>query len=240
MKRCRRTVRKLLTFTQSEAQKLARIKDGKPGSPCPKGHLVTNTEFTKKPICTASKTYQRRKLEQLDGLGLDTAEHERQVDRVVRKVCLCEDLAAGALLLNDIDNSRPRATAVCPGPNLAYFSKISTLSEMVSHIYGRINLLNDTKRSNMFLNELKMYIEYLGKEITKVVPTPTPREIKYLQKFRQNLIDGIEYYKGLIPKIMEESIKVRETMKSDLSDLIEDLDTLVHSYQPIFTPAEAS
>ncbi len=51
--------------TKSEAQKLERIANGKPGSPCPKGYLVSNLEFTKKPLCSAATTFQKRKLAQL-------------------------------------------------------------------------------------------------------------------------------------------------------------------------------
>jgi hypothetical protein len=42
-------------------------RPGPPGSRCPKGYLVSNTEFTATPICTASRAYQRRKLEQIAG-----------------------------------------------------------------------------------------------------------------------------------------------------------------------------
>ncbi len=38
-----------------------RANDGKPGSKCTKKFLVSNTEFTKEPICTASSQYQELK-----------------------------------------------------------------------------------------------------------------------------------------------------------------------------------
>ena len=38
------------------------IEKGKPGSKCPKGFLVSNTEFTENPICTASAEYQSLKI----------------------------------------------------------------------------------------------------------------------------------------------------------------------------------
>ncbi|HQV01222.1 MAG TPA: hypothetical protein PLO59_08685, partial [Bacteroidia bacterium] len=45
----------------SEQQRLKRIQKGRPGSPCYKKFLVTNTEFTERPICTASRQYQHLK-----------------------------------------------------------------------------------------------------------------------------------------------------------------------------------
>lgn len=48
-----------------KGQLLRRIAQDRPGSNCPKGHLVANTEFTAQPICTASRAYQRRKIEQI-------------------------------------------------------------------------------------------------------------------------------------------------------------------------------
>ncbi|MBT5954279.1 hypothetical protein HOG98_06120, partial [bacterium] len=129
--------------TASESQKMERATNGNPGSPCPKGFLVSNTEFTKVPICTASKLYQRKKLAQLEEMELSSEQNEIQTKQVIDKVCLCEDLAASALIESNINNKRPLKSAVCPGPNLANFSKISSLKEMIGHIYGRLNLLNE-------------------------------------------------------------------------------------------------
>ena len=54
----------------SEKQRLERIAKGRPGSPCTLEYLATNTEFTEKPICTASRKYQHLKLKQLEEQGL--------------------------------------------------------------------------------------------------------------------------------------------------------------------------
>ena len=51
--------------SSGEAQKQERIAAGKPGSPCTKEYLVSNTEFTERPICTASRQYQRLKINEL-------------------------------------------------------------------------------------------------------------------------------------------------------------------------------
>ncbi len=212
--------------TKSEEQKLARIADGKPGSPCPKGYLVSNMEFTKKPICSAGTTFQKRKLVQLKEDMSDDPNLPKITEKVLGKACLCEDLAAGALIFYGIENKRPRMTAVCPGPNLAYFSNIVSLADMVGHIYGRVNLLNNTYRANMFVNELAMYVQYLRKEIQKTLPVVTEKQVRYFQEFRENLHNGIQYYKGLVPKFVLESKKYQETMKEELLRFQAELDRI--------------
>ncbi|NBV42608.1 hypothetical protein EBR96_07560 [bacterium] len=218
--------------SQSEQQKLARIAEGNPGSPCPKMYLVSNTEFTSKPICTASAVYQKKKIEQLKSLMLAPDVYQAEFQKVVDKACLCEDLAAGALINCNLENGRPLKSAVCPGPNLAYFSRIMTLSEMVGHIYGRWSVLNGAYRPNMFIAELKMYIDYLQNEILKVLPTPTEKQVKYLLEFKSNLVDGIVYYKGLIPQLVRETKNYQETMAEELNGLFNELETLMNKYRP--------
>jgi hypothetical protein len=141
------------------------------------------------------------------------------------------------LILNKITNKRSLSSAVCPGPNLAFFSKISTLSDMVSHIYGRLNLLNDTYRPNMFISELKMYIDYLGRELRKVAQTG--RKPEYFQEFKQNLMSGIGYYKTLIPKLTLETQHYQDLMRRDLAALKLELNAIVEHHVAIF-PAAAN
>ena len=113
----------------SDIEKDLRVMKGRPGSACPKGHLVSNTEFTPEPICTASRQYQKLKLEQLTAQNLEETEYKKRFKSVVAKACICSDLGEPALIINSIPSNVPRFTAVCPGPNIAYFSKIATLKE---------------------------------------------------------------------------------------------------------------
>ena len=220
--------------TASDALKVERAKT-KPGSPCPKGHLVNNMEFTKKPICTASATYMRLKIKQLKELALSSVEYAKQYEKILKKSCLCEDLAASSLITNDIDNKRAIATAVCPGPNMAYFDKISTLKEMAGHIYGKLNLLNDTMyRPNMFIKELSMYVDYFKDEIAKYLPEPTKKNINYCETFLTNLNDGIEYYKNLVPELVNETQKKRDAFYNDLIKLKKQLETIVEEQPTLF------
>ncbi|NQY74989.1 MAG: hypothetical protein HRT90_09540 [Candidatus Margulisbacteria bacterium] len=211
--------------TDSEKLREKRIEEGKPGSPCPKGHLISNTEFTKIPICTASKLYQRKKIEHINKQGLGIQAIKEAVRKVVAKTCLCEDLAAGSLRKYQVENKREQATAVCPGPNLAYFSKMATLKEMVGHIYGRLSLLNDLYRPNMFVSELKLYIDYLAKQMKEASPI-TEKQTAHFNAFKQNLIDGIEYYMSMVPKLVKETEPYRERMKADLISLRKELEAL--------------
>jgi hypothetical protein len=202
----------------SDLEKDLRVMHGRPGSACPESHLVSNTEFTEEPICTASRQYQKLKIDQLNTLNLDENEYKKRFDAIVVKACICHDLGQSALIKNNIPTKVPGFTAICPGPNLAYFSKITTLKEMTDHIYGRTNLLNDTPRPNMFIKELGMYVDYLKKDVTKSLGIMNGQKIKYFTEFKNNLFEGIEYYRKLFPKMMEESVEYRTKMLNDLED----------------------
>jgi len=223
--------------TESDKLKMERYEAGRPGSPCPKGHLVSNTDYSKTPVCTASQFFQKRKIEELNATLTDPQALKEAIMKVVDKTCLCEDLAAGALLKHGIISKRPLKTTVCPGPNLAYFSKVMSLTEMVGHIYGRCNMLNDTYRPNMFISELKMYVDYFSKEIKKSLPKPTEKQVAYFHEFKKNLDDGIAYYKTLIPNLANESEKYREKMREELLVLAAELENMFTAHMLFFQAA---
>jgi hypothetical protein len=200
-----------------EQQRLQRIENGTPGSPCVKKYLSTNTEFTEQPICTASRQYQRLKIEQLQSLALPANEYQDQLNAITEKICLCEGLCASAYIKNDMLKPRENnAVAVCPGPNLAYFSGVYRLDEMVKHIYGQLNLLQNVERPNLFINELNLYIDYLRKEISAQMKGWSDRKEKYLLKFKSQLQEGINYYKNLLPNIDNQSKEYINQMQKDL------------------------
>lgn len=186
-----------------------KIQSGKPGSPCPSQYLkLYNKEFTDKPICLASRQYQKLKIAELDAKNIsDTAEYKKQYDKITVKSCLCAGLVMTAYTENNLlKTSDGKGISVCPGPNMAYFSKKSTLQEMVGHIYGKNNLLNDTYRPNMYIKELGMYIDYLNKEINNTpAEEVNERKLKYFNSFKNNLLEGIEYYKTMLPKLADKT-----------------------------------
>jgi hypothetical protein len=182
-----------------EEQRLLRIEKGRPGSPCTKKFLVSNTEFTTEPICTASRQYQNLKIAQIKSLDLPENEKLQQLKTVTEKICLCEGLCSSVYIKYHI--SRPRenkAVAICPGPNLSYFSRIYSLEEMVKHIYGNTDLLEKIKRPHMFIKELNLYIDYLQKDIQMHLKDLTDKKEKQLSKFKAQLQHGIAYYKELL------------------------------------------
>jgi hypothetical protein len=211
----------------SERQRLERIAKGRPGSPCVKKFLSTNTEFTEQPICTASREYQNLKIKQLEAEGLEPEVFQAKFDEITEKICLCEGLAAPAYLKNGILKPKEsKAVAICPGPNIAYFSGKFSLDEMVSHIYGKLNLLNDIDRPNLFVNELNLYVDYLKKDISKHLQDMSDKKAKYISKFKEQLQVGIDYYKQLVPKITDQTEVYRKKMLNELKEIEEQLQHL--------------
>ena len=211
----------------SERQRLERIAKGRPGSPCVKKFLSTNTEFTEQPICTASREYQNLKIKQLEAEGLEQEVFQAKFNEITEKICLCEGLAAPAYLKNGILKPKESsAVAICPGPNIAYFSGKFSLDEMVSHIYGKLNLLNDNERPNLFVNELNLYMEYLKKDISKHLQEMSDKKAKYVSKFKEQLQLGIDYYKQLVPKITDQTEVYRKKMLKELQEIEEQLQHL--------------
>ena len=94
-----------------------------------------------------------------------------------------------------------KAVSICPGPNLVYFSRTYSLKEMVDHIYGRQNLLTNKSRPNLFINELNLYIDYINADITHQLEEINTKKTQYYNKFKAQLIEGINYYKQLIPEL---------------------------------------
>ena len=214
-----------LRNTSNELLKKERADKGKPGSPCIKKHLVSNTEFTDEPICTASRKYQKRKLEQLQAQQLAPEVYLAEEAKVLAKECLCEGLANSAITLYNMSKKvASKAVSICPGPNLAYFSGIFKLTEMADHIYGRFNILNNTYRPHMFVNELKMYINYWVKKKDEQLENLTDRQYKYLQSFWENLQEGIQYYKNQLPVLFKDELEKQVIM---LDELLEAEDQLL-------------
>ena len=188
-------------------------KNGTPGATCTKGFLKYNTEYTEKPICTSSRHYQNLKLKELADLNLPEVEYQKAYDKIIEKECLCKGLSTSTLMSKNIEVKPDFKVTVCPGPNLAWFSKISTLKEMVDHIYGRLNLLDNRPRPNMFLKELNMYIDIFKERVEELQKVDdNQKEKKLLIAYRANLFDGINYYKSLFAEKKKEVVEELERM----------------------------
>ena len=98
----------------------------------------------------------------------------------------------------------PSATpSICCGPSILDFNKISTLEEMVAHIYGRLSLITNRERPHMFIKELMLYIDHLRQETRNFRLKLSLRTPAYFSKFRSNLLAGIEYYHRLAGQFIE-------------------------------------
>lgn len=205
-----------LRNTTSDIERQQRIKKGKPGSPCTEKYLVSNTEFTKEPICTASRRYQKLKLEQLEQAGLPKAEYDRQVDDLLSKECLCIGLSNSAGINYEVPVvEKLDAVTICPGPNIVNFNKVASLREMVDHIYGRKELPQKPDRPHMFVRELELYVDYIKEEIGNTF-NPVPRDLKGWTSFCDNLLDGVSHYRKLLD---EKLIKRRDAFEHGLAKM---------------------
>ncbi|MGF7028027.1 MULTISPECIES: hypothetical protein [Sphingobacterium] len=187
-------------FRKSGAEylRLERIKKGRPGSPCKKEYLISNTEFSDKPICTASRVYQHQKIQELQKQNLSAAEYDKAFDAITEKTCLCEGLAAPAYLKYNIQKSKEQtAVSICPGPNLVWFKKQYSLREMIDHIYGRISVFENDNRPFILINELNLYIDHIQKYVADNKNIMNDKKIKYVAKFKAQLQAGITYYNEL-------------------------------------------
>ncbi|MCW2119553.1 hypothetical protein [Flavobacterium sp. 7A] len=186
--------------TTNEFFKQKRINDEVAGSSCPKKFLALSKEYGAKGMCSASKKYQDLKLEELE-MQKETLSAEvfaKRKNIITDKSCLCVGLANASYLENEIAiKGQKQGVIVCPGPNLAYFDHEVSLLDMVQHIYGNMSVLNVPTRPNLFVNEIKMYVDYLRKEIADFSETLSAGQIKKWKAFKQNMLSGIQYYQDL-------------------------------------------
>ncbi|MEE8316275.1 MAG: hypothetical protein V3R70_06955 [Syntrophobacteria bacterium] len=210
-----------LRTSASEETRRQHIREGKPGSPCFKGAARLNTEFTDIPICPASRVYVKRKLQHLPEEGLSAEQLAAAKESVLSKSCICHDMGGATALKYDID---PVATpSICCGPSILDFSKISTLEEMVAHIYGRLSLMTNKERPHMFIKELMLYIDHLREETKNFSLKLSFRTPAYFSKFKKNLLAGVEYYHRLAGQFIEEQ---RKQFLADLKVLQDEIERL--------------
>ncbi len=186
--------------TSNEYWKQKRIDENNAGSSCPKRLLALSKEHDDKGLCMASKKYQDIKLEELEAKKDDISSNEfdKIKNKITEKACLCVGLVNAAYLENDIKiKGQQQGIVICPGPNLAYFDTEISLTDMVKHIYGNANVMTDVNRPNVFVKELRMYVEYLRNEISEYTNELSAGQIKKWNSFKNNLLEGITYYQNL-------------------------------------------
>jgi len=218
----------------AEKQRLERLKKGRPGSPCLKKFLATDTEFTTQPICTASRAYQYLKLIQLKEKELTIEAYEAEYRKITDKDCLCEGLGASVRLKDQMPLSHKlSAVTICPGPNLAFFSGTFSLSQMIGHIYGRAQVLNNVYRPHLFINELQLYLQNFRSKVEAGIALNT-KQLKSLNTYKTNLLEGISYYKELTQHLKKETGQYITRMIQELDHMAQQLSDL--SIPPINEP----
>lgn len=173
----------------AELDRLKKIQQGNPGAICVKGFLQDNTEFSKSPICTASREYQKQKLSLIDAQNISEKEKSRKKNLVLEKTCICHELGNSALIALGIANETEAPPDICPGPNIAFFDRNYSLTEMVDFIYGRNDTLISKTRPHMFATEISLYAKWFQDELENAAGDA--EKINHLKIVAQNIKVGI-------------------------------------------------
>lgn len=191
-----------LRTSASEDERRARIEEGRPGSPCPKGFLAFDTQYNELGMCTASRGFQKRKLEEIAASGADAIVRDDERDGLLAKQCLCRNLGGGAEENDERGEWVP--TAICCGPNVVYFNAVATLREMVDHIYGRLSLPLSPERPHMFLKELSLHVDLLREQADRQRQGLMSATTVSMDRARTNLLAAIDHYRTMATKIAED------------------------------------
>lgn len=200
-----------------DLEKETHINKGRPGSSCPKKFVSLNKEFKETGICTASREYQYLKIKELDNQQLSTDEYQSALNKITEKTCTCVGLGTSALLAYNLDTKvEGEGVSICPGPNMAYYSKIMTLKNMTDHIYGRDYMITRTDRPNMFIKELHIYIDFLKDKLEEAKKSINKKEEKYLVNFTNNMKEGVLYYQNLFATVTHSFEDIKESVLNEL------------------------
>ncbi len=182
-----------------DIEKRKYIAENRPGSPCTKKYAALHEDTSGRTTCSASREFQRLRIKELDDLQLTSDVFEKRLHSIISKSCICVGLGTSALLVNELDTSEEGpGVSICPGPNAAYFSKITNLEEMAGHIYGKTTLPIAPDRPAFFIKELSMYVDFL-KDSRMSLSMGVPAEMsQYFTLFKKNLLEGIAYYRHLM------------------------------------------
>jgi hypothetical protein len=200
-----------------DTEKEVLINKVRPGSSCPKRFVALNKEFKEKGLCTASREYQHLKIKELDAQELPLDMYQTQFNKITEKSCTCVGLGTSALLSYGLETKKEGpGVSICPGPNMAYYSKIMTLKNMTDHIYGRDNVITRTDRPNLFVKEMYIYVEYLNNKLTDAKFNFNKKEEKYLITFTENMKEGIAYYHHLFSNVKNAFSDAKEIVLNEL------------------------
>jgi len=175
----------------SEKWHQKQIEIGKPGSPCIKGFLQNNTEFSETPVCKASRFYQERKLKQIEESSASEEQKEIMRKSVYAKQCICDHLGNSGLIFWGRENAENAPQSICPSPNIAWFNRSYSMQEMIDHIYGRITDLTPPERPHMFAKEIEMYGHWFALQVEKW--DGDEEQAAWLKTAAKNFNEGMDY-----------------------------------------------
>jgi hypothetical protein len=201
-----------LRNASKEVEKFQKIEENKPGSPCPRGFLALGNEYGTQGICTASRLYQKNKIEE-EGIS----------DNITDKSCLCMGLAATAVINHGIQTKESKGVSICPGPNMAYFDKQLSLQEMSYFIYKGAEKIVREDRPNIFVKELELYMHYFSDKVNEHKKDWGRKSEKYLSVFNKNMNEGILYYQKLFSEINTTFSEIKENVVNDLQNSLSSL-----------------
>jgi hypothetical protein len=196
-----------LRNSSKDVEKFQKIEEGKPGSPCPRKFLALSDEYGTQGVCTASRLFQKNKIEEKGISG-----------QITDKTCLCMGLAATAVINYGVETRESKGVSICPGPNMAYFNQELSLQDMSHHIYNGDEGIVRTDRPHMFVNELGMYLKYLSEKIEEHKEDWGRKSGRYLNGFTSNMNEGISYYQEMFSSIGDTFNSVKESAINSLND----------------------
>ena len=189
--------------------------------------MSLNKEFKETGICTASREYQYLKIKELDAKELSADEYKSALNKITEKTCTCVGLGTSALLAYNLDTKvEGTGVSICPGPNMAYYSKIMSLKNMTDHIYGRDNMITRTDRPNMFIKELHIYIDFLKNKLEDAKKNMNKKEEKYLLTFTNNMKEGILYYQNLFETVTNAFEDIKDSVLNELEKSVKTLQNI--------------
>ncbi|GAL66017.1 hypothetical protein [Jejuia pallidilutea] len=198
-----------------EKQRL--IDKNRPGSSCPKKFVAMDKEFKETGICTASREYQYLKIKALEKQDLTQEAYNKEIDKITTKSCTCVGLGTSALLKYNLDTKvEGDGVSICPGPNMAYYSKVMSLQNITDHIYGRTNVITRKDRPNLFLKELQIYMDFLNNKFEEAKTSMGRKEGKYFKVFINNMKSGIDYYQNLFNEVTTSFNDAKGTILNEL------------------------
>ena len=201
-----------------DAEKQKLIDKGRPGSSCPKKFVAMNKEFKETGVCTASREYQHFKIKALKEENLPEDVYQKRFNKIIEKSCTCVGLGTSALLAYNIETKvEGTGVSICPGPNMAYYSKVMSLKNMTDHIYGRDNMVSRKDRPNLFIKELHIYIDFLKNKLADARINMTKKEEKYLVTFTKNMKAGVSYYQNLFNNVKDAFTSIKKDVLNDLN-----------------------